>query len=816
VAGTAIVCAILAALAWFVLLGPALEDAEAEAKRNADALKTQETKGKDDEEKHGEALREKLKEIERVKGELDVANGDRQEAEDKRNQAERQVAEEQRLKREAIAKLQKVQGQLEQALGALKKGDGKSQQAQTLVLRAQAEGYADRVALANTERLYRAPDRGELALIRCAPQQRDWEWRYLNGQVSAERYAFRPHKDVTSAVAYSPDGKQLATGGFDNDKLVRIWDAVTGKLLATYKGHTRPITGLAYSRDGKRLASCDAGGNALPGEGELRVWETETGKLLHTLACPGAVQMVAFGNEHRLAAGCMNGALKLWDADGKEQPAPPVQEGWPVQAVAFSPDGTLVAWSGGAIGKGAKPAPAEVKVWDVKMGQEVMSLKGHSAAVLGAVFQPDGKRLITSDAAGFVLIWDMAARKAAPALRGVSVSMQPIRALAPAADNRYLYVGPAVGPLVRLELDTGKVERRYFSFGILALALHPEGKRLVTAESDKLVHVWDLNERVPFLSTGKHAGKVGCLAFSPDDTLLASSGQDKLVRLWDPRTGKAVRTLEGLARPAVQILFSPDGSRLVAVGRPSEQADKAIGVLVWDTATGKKVAEVPGRSGDVAFAAFGADGKRLLLASPGKGLYIWDLTTRKAVERLDDLPESLQAGAALDCVASSSDGRWIALAGRDGIQMARLLPGAVGQEWRMFNLFKPVPDLQGMAWAPRGGVLALGIKNTIVLWDLSSNPRRPVGSWPVARSDPRSVGLSPNGRRLFGGLGSGELKVWELGMLPNNQLLLSLGGPRAAINCVAGSRDGRRVAAGMVDGSLIIWDADPQGEPATP
>ncbi len=282
------------------------------------------------------------------------------------------------------------------------------------------------------------------------------------------------------------------------------------------------------------------------------------------------------------------------------------------------------------------------------------------------------------------------------------------------------------------------------------------------------------------------------------------------MRLWDLRTGRPLRTpLEGLSRPAAQLLFSPDGARLVAVSRPAPQADKSIEVLVWDTATGKKVAEVPGRSGETLFAGFGPDGKRLLLTSPGEKLLVWDLTTRKSVEQLDDLPGSPKAGAQADCLAATPDGTWVALAGRNGLMVFRRVPDAAGLKWQLTPFKTPQPAT-GLIWSPQGAQLGLAFANGIHVWDLVA--RRVLGNWQLTQPDIRTVALGPSGRRLFAGVGSSTVKVWELTGSPANRLLLSLPVPQhGPVTCVARGADTRRVLAGTADGAILIWDADPRG-----
>jgi WD40 repeat protein len=174
---------------------------------------------------------------------------------------------------------------------------------------------------------------------------------------------------------------------------VKVWDAQTGQELLSLKGHASIVNGVAFSPDGKRLASA---GN------ELKVWDAQTGRelLAHQVAS-GPVHRVAFSPDgKRLATHSKDSTVKVWNAQTGQEiltlkaNTPPSSIG----SVAFSPDGkrlassclasTSYAVSAGGIG--------EVKVWDSETGEELLSLKGHTASVNSVVYSPDGKRLASA------------------------------------------------------------------------------------------------------------------------------------------------------------------------------------------------------------------------------------------------------------------------------------------------------------------------------------------------------------------------------------------------------------------------------------
>jgi WD40 repeat protein len=250
------------------------------------------------------------------------------------------------------------------------------------------------------------------------------------------------HEWQAQAVAFSPDGKTLASGS--NDQTVKLWDVATGAEKATLRGHTVFVYSVAFSPDGKALAS--AGGvqpaafksfesyKEVPKEllkeiGEVKVWDLATGKeRTFYRGDTGRVFSVAFSPDGKtLAAGVRDGAIRLWDvATGKERAC--LRGDAQVNAVAFSPDGKTLA-------SGQRD---KVTLWDLASGRVRARLQGHAGAVTSVAFSPDGRTLATAgnvpprgrwqwqDVSGEVRLWDAATgrpRGAPLALRHLALSV---------------------------------------------------------------------------------------------------------------------------------------------------------------------------------------------------------------------------------------------------------------------------------------------------------------------------------------------------------------------------------------------------------
>jgi WD40 repeat protein len=277
-------------------------------------------------------------------------------------------------------------------------------------------------------------------------------------------------------VVFSPDGRHLAGGDGRQPGDAVILDAATKKEVRTLKGHDRQIAALAYSPDGKRLASLSL-------DNTVRVWDTATAKAVRVLQLGGKpdgwvdARGLAFSPDgRRLAAAANRGTVKVWDAATGRQLHDFHQ---PAAGVAFSPDARRLAW---ACNDG-------VRVRDADTGKEIYAVKGSFDVIL---FTPDGSRLIALGLAG-------------------------VKFLDAATGKEVLAPRPRAGQ--RLDLA----------------ALSPDGRRLALVDGRNVIRLWDTCSREEALALPGHAASVIGLAFSPDGHQLASADVNGVIYFWDAR-----------------------------------------------------------------------------------------------------------------------------------------------------------------------------------------------------------------------------------------------------------------------------------------
>jgi len=379
------------------------------------------------------------------------------------------------------------------------------------------------------------------------------------------------HSDFIRSVAFSPDGKTLASGS--NDRTIKLWDVESAKELRTLVGHSDEVRSVVFSPDGNTLASGSE-------DGTIKLWKVESGKEIRTLAGhSSSVRSVAFAPDGKtVASGSFDKTIKLWAvATGKVLATFFAGQFSEIKEIAFSPDGKTIA----SVGDKA------VQLWDIEKRQLLRTFAGPSY-VESIAFSPDGKTIASGAADNTVKLWDV---QGGGELRTITTQTHL----------------PKVGfsPLVR------------------SVAFSRDGKVLATA-GDLSVKLWDVQGGNEMRVLTGYSDSPDTVAFSPDGTILASASYGK-IRLWDVHSGKEIRTLSGQGNWVLAVAFSPDGKTV------ANSMDETI--TLWDIQNGTE-RTLTGKLLEVSALGFSPDGKTLASGSQIGKIKLWDVESGREIRSL--------------------------------------------------------------------------------------------------------------------------------------------------------------------------------------
>jgi WD40 repeat protein/tetratricopeptide (TPR) repeat protein len=452
-------------------------------------------------------------------------------------------------------------------------------------------------------------------------------------------------------MAFSPDGKQLATACHDG--AMHVWDVAAGKKLHSFSVVKQGIYGLSYNKDGSQLMAVNrfksvlawnaATGDPIAGAGKKEttgpidqavfslsghrlatvasltgratVWDIAGQRRLFELGYSNKIIALSFSqNGQYLATSAVDEPVRVWNATNGEEVAQAAKQSRGAFCVALSVDTKQTAFALGA----------SVYLNSITVETPVQfELRGHWSGVQAVSFRPDGKKLATADGDGRLRIWDADAGALALDIRSHrdaiwSVAFSPDgKVLASASEDRTVKIW---------NVDTGQLLHSFDGHpsGVLAAAFASVPGQLATVCRDRSLHIWDLHSSKKLTSLRLGAGTAKVLAFSPDGAQLAVA-HDRTVRILRVADGQESLVLRGHTGDVTALSFSSDGKRLAT-------ASDDLSVQVWDSdadAWQKATMNLTlrGHTGGMTAVAFSFDGKRLISGSTDQTVRFWDAAT---------------------------------------------------------------------------------------------------------------------------------------------------------------------------------------------
>jgi WD40 repeat protein len=417
----------------------------------------------------------------------------------------------------------------------------------------------------------------------------------------------RPINDagnIRVRLAFSPDGKILASGG--SDKTIILWDVNTQQSISQpLVGHRGYVKSISFSPDGKQLVSAS--------ETSIILWDVDFQRPIGEplTAHSSAINEVSFISPNLLVSGSNDGSVILWNLNTEYSVGQPLIGHSPIFfTVSFSPDGKKIVSNGKNYNT--------IALWDVASKQVVaQSSTGHKGLVLSLDFSADSKLIAGGSTDNTIILWD-------------ANTLQPIGQ-----------------PLIGHKDD------------VLSVSFSPNGKLIASGSADGTVIIWDVDSQQPVGQPLRgHTNEIIYgVRFSPDGKLIASTGYDNTVILWNVNTRQPEgQPLVGHSNIVWRLSFSLDGKQLIS-------GDWDGTIILWDIANQQMIGQpLHGHDGGIAGLDFSPNGKYLISGdfSWHKGsLVLWDIETQKPIG------QPIKAYKFLQEVAFSPDGKMAVSCGQN-------------------------------------------------------------------------------------------------------------------------------------------------------
>ncbi|KAF9899339.1 hypothetical protein EC991_009083, partial [Linnemannia zychae] len=590
------------------------------------------------------------------------------------------------------------------------------------------------------------------------------------------------HSKNVTCIAFSPDGKHIASGS--EDKTIRIFNVSSGKLACQLMGHKSAVSSVEFSSTGDRIVSCSRGGNVRLWDSSNLVESTEDStadRLLETLAYEGdrypLVSVAISADSRWVAAGGNDTAVRVWDTRNPTGTSPVTLRGndAAVNCVTFSPDNVHLA-SGGSDGY--------VRIWDVEKNMEECVMK-HGGSDGGSVkcltYSPSGRQIASGGDNKKVKIWDVSTGATDPTLE----HEDSVICLRFSKDETQLWAG-SVNKKVYVHTDIihhpDTADFVHHADTASTAEFSKDCEQVAWSLGGKDVQLWNTSSGVPEKMLKGHSDCVERLLFSRVQNIIATASRDGRIGLWDSQTGKILRWLEGTIGESAGIMFSPistqittySGNRLRLMNMSITESNALVivgeeGTLLRESQGGSNINDQ-------------SDSQRAPVQEPTL------IVTERSAHNVSSVTALMYSPDGKEIAVGTADEAFL----RFDTESGSLLGKMVGHS----------SIITSIAYSFSGDMIVTGSEDkTLRVW------RRKSG---VSKLELRghkkgvtSVAISPYSQQVASGSADNTIRLWSSTFGGLGQIL---SGHTGSVLCIAYSPDGRFLASGSEDRTMRLWN----------